>query len=106
MATLKQNNITFTLNADVVTPFGGKYTNRQNFDDNTGLYSVNQTKLNNAGVSKSVNAVEIDWNDAQWPNTTPSAPTTIKTTGDLISAIKYASTVGYEADKSNNKNNE
>ncbi len=40
-----------------------------------------------------INAVDIDWNDAQWPNTTPSAPTTIKTTGDLISAIKYASTV-------------
>lgn len=53
-----------------------------------------------------INAVDIDGNDAQWPNTTPSAPTIIQTTGDLISAIKYASTVGYEADKSNNKNNE
>ena len=53
-----------------------------------------------------INAVDIDWNDAQWPSTTPAKPTTIRTTGDLISAIKYASTVGYEADKSNNKNNE
>ena len=41
-----------------------------------------------------INALEIDWNDAQWPSTTPSAPTTIKTTADLLKAIKYASTFG------------
>ena len=64
MATLNQNGIIFTLNADVVAPFSGKYTNDINYDGSTGLYNINQTKLNNAGVSKSVNAVEIDWNSA------------------------------------------
>ena len=35
-----------------------------------------------------INAVDIDWNDADWSSiTTPSTPTTIRTTGDLISAI-------------------
>lgn len=64
MATLNQNGIEFTLNADAVSPFGGKYTNDQNFDASTGLYNINQTKLDAKGVAKSFNAVEIDWNSA------------------------------------------
>ena len=46
MATIEQNGINFTLNGDAVTPFGGKYTNEQNFDATTGLYNDNQNKLN------------------------------------------------------------
>lgn len=41
-----------------------------------------------------VNAVDIDWNGAEFPNTTPLAPSTINTTGDLINAIKWASAQG------------
>ena len=65
MATLNQNEIILTLNADVVAPFSGMYTNTQNYNDDTGLYNDNQNKLNNLGVFKSVNAVEIDWNGAK-----------------------------------------
>lgn len=89
MATLKQNNVTFTLNADVVSPFGGKYTNDTNYDGSTGLYNVNQTKLNNAGVGKSVNAVEIDWNSGKVSAATAKDITTsITTTGELLGVIK------------------
>lgn len=41
-----------------------------------------------------VNAVDIDWNGAQWPSSESNEPTTINTTGDLIKAIKWASTQG------------
>lgn len=91
MATLKQSNVNFTLNADVATPYGGKYTNSQNFDSSTGLYNVNQNKLNNIGVDKSFNAVEIDWNEADFDGAPGNEnPGTINTTGDLIKAINWA----------------
>ena len=83
MATLNQNGIEFTLNADVVTPFGGKYTNSTNYDAQTGLYTQNQSKLDAKGVAKSFNAVEIDWNSAQVEDNV-----TINNTGDLLSWIK------------------
>ena len=42
-----------------------------------------------------MNAVDIDWNSAQWPSVTPSnTPTIINSTGDLINAIKWASAQG------------
>lgn len=85
MATLNQNEIIFTLNADVVTPYGGKYTNRQNFDPNTGLYNINQNKLNDFGVVKSVNAVEIDWNGAK-PGI-GEGNNGITTTGELMKGV-------------------
>ena len=47
-------------------------------------------------LPKLINAVEIDWNGADFssiPNQL-SAPSTINTTGDLLKAIKYASTTG------------
>lgn len=96
---ITQNGVVFNVDTRA-TQYQGwdkKYANQGNILD--GVYDPD-------GASFGINAVEIDWNDAQWPNTTPSAPTTIKTTGDLIKAVKYASTVGYEADMSNNKNNE
>ena len=83
MATLTQNEIVFTLNDDTVTPFSGKYTNDQNFDANTGLYDIDQNKLNTVGVYKSVNAIEIDWNGAEVDENT-----VLNTTGDLLTWIK------------------
>ena len=88
MATLTQNGINFTLNAESVTPFGGKYVNRSNFDTSTDLYNVNQNKLDNLGVSMSFNAVEIDWNDAELGEVNGIPLGTIKTTGDLIKVIQ------------------
>lgn len=97
MATLTQSNVTFTLNADIVSPFGGKYTNDMNFDADTGLYNVDQTKLNSLGVGKSVNAVEIDWNGAK-PGIGEDNSTGITTTGELLKLIKeYANTKKNEA---------
>ena len=87
MATLTQSNVTFTLNADVVSPFGGKYTNDMNFDADTGRYNVDQTKLNSLGVGKSVNAVEIDWNGAKLGIGEDNS-TGITTTGELLKLIK------------------
>ena len=83
MATLNQNGITFTLNGDAVTPFGGKYTNNTNYDPTTGLYTQNQSKLDAKGVAKSFNAVEIDWNGAQVEDNV-----TLNSIGDLLSWIK------------------
>ena len=83
MATINQNGIIFTLNAEAVTPFGGKYTNSTNFDASTGLYTQNQSKLDAKGVAKSFNAVEIDWNDATGIfGFTDENP--LKTTGQLL----------------------
>lgn len=97
MATLTQSNVTFTLNADIVSPFGGKYTNDMNFDADTGLYNVDQTKLNSLGVGKSVNAVEIDWNGAKLGIGEDNS-TGITTTGELLKLIKkYADTKKTEA---------
>lgn len=97
MATLTQSNVTFTLNADVVSPFGGKYTNDMNFDADTGRYNVDQTKLNSLGVGKSVNAVEIDWNGAKLGIGEDNS-TGITTTGELLKLIKkYADTKRSEA---------
>lgn len=90
MATLNQNGIQFTLNADVVSPFGGKYTNDTNFDSTTGLYTQNQSKLDKKGVAKSVNGVEIDWNSAILSNVELSVldnKNTVNTTGQLLALI-------------------
>lgn len=90
MATLTQNGIVYTLNADTVTAFSGKYTNDQNFDANTGLYDINQNKLNTIGVDKSVNAVEIDWNGAvlKGADLENNANLTLNTSGDLLKLIE------------------
>ena len=91
MATLNQNGINFTLNADVLGSIGsGKYTNSANYDDNTGLYTQNQTKLDKKGVEVSVNAVEIDWNSAKLDNVELSVldnKNTVNTTGQLLALI-------------------
>ena len=94
MASFTQNNIQFTLNADAVTPFGGKYTDTRNYDSSTGLYNVNSNKLSNVGVFKSINAVEIDWNGAQLELPADLGGTqTIQTTGQLLSIIQQIAKV-------------
>ena len=89
MATITQNNIQFTnVNADQIFAVGGKFSRNAN-NDGTSHFD---TTLTGDEIAKSFNALEIDWNGAQWPNSTVSTPTTINTTGDLINAIKWAST--------------
>ena len=41
-----------------------------------------------------INAVDIDWNEADFSTVSSEQPTTINTSGDLIKAIKWASTLG------------
>lgn len=60
-----------------------------------GTWSTLETSGTLTDNSFSVNAVDIDWNNAQWPSSgSPATPTTINTTGDLINAIKWASLQG------------
>ena len=40
-----------------------------------------------ASALGAVHALEIDWNGAQWESESPSEPTVINTTGDLIKTI-------------------
>ena len=44
---------------------------------------------NDAGTNKDliINAVDIDWNGAQWPNDSADTPTTINTTGELLKGV-------------------
>ena len=89
MATIQQNNINFTsVNSDPIFMVSGKFSKSDN-NDGSGNFD---TELRGDEIAKSFNALEIDWNGAQWPNSTASTPTTINTTGDLINAIKWAST--------------
>ena len=96
---LTQNNINFTVNTTEST--GGFATKRTNSNlISGGKYDVNLKQQLIDGNHESdwggfsVNAVDIDWNGAEFPNTTPLAPSTINTTGDLINAIKWASAQG------------
>ena len=67
--------------------FGGKYTNSANLTD--GIYTADGQ---GSTPSFAVNTVDIDWNGADFNGTTGANPSTINTTGDLIKAIKWAST--------------
>ncbi len=50
-------------------------------------WSANKT----SGWKPAVNAVDIDWNGADFENALGTKPSTINTTGDLINAIKWSS---------------
>ena len=79
MATITQNNINFTnVQASNIYAAGGKFSLSAN-DDGTGKFD---TTLTGDEISKSLNAVEIDWNGAQVNNIT------LNNTGQLISIIK------------------
>ena len=85
--TITQNDISFIVDTRS-TQYQGwdkKYANQGNILN--GVYDPD-------GESFGINAVEIDWNGAEWPSSTATTPSTINTTGDLINAIKYASQVG------------
>ena len=87
-------NVNFnTLNVTNDTAYQGwdtKYTHTDNLTG--GIYAADGQ---GSTPSFSVNAVDIDWNGADWSTANGSqAPSTINTTGDLINAIKYASQVG------------
>lgn len=77
---------------------GNKRTNSAYKDKSTGNdASARSTTEINEPTARFVNAIDIDWNGAQWPTSesdAPTTPTTINTTGDLIKAIKWASTQG------------
>ena len=87
--TINQNGVNFTVVTGGYTHQGWdkKYTNINNLLN--GVYDPDTSS-----IEKSINAIEIDWNSAQFPNSTPEPPSTINTTGDLIKAIKWASTQG------------
>ena len=61
MATIIQDQIQFSkINADTVYKRGGKYTHGSNADGNKF-----DTTLTGDEITKSFNAVEIDWNGAK-----------------------------------------
>jgi len=70
---------------------GNKRTNSTYKDKSTGNNaSARSTTEISEPTARFVNAIDIDWNGAEWPSSIPSAPTIINTTGDLINAIKYS----------------
>ena len=91
MANFSQNGVNFTnVNADTIYNRNGKYTHGSNADGNKFDITLTESEL-----TKSINAIEIDWNSAEWPSTdVQTGPNTINTSGDLINAIKWASQTG------------
>ena len=85
------SNITFNNVSEIGTSLNHVPVSKKNNytfnDDETEITAIN---------SKVLNAVDIDWNDADFANASApsSEPTTINTSGDLIKDIKWASTVG------------
>lgn len=88
MATIQQNDINFTnVQADSIFMVTGKFSRAAN-NDGSGNFD---TTLGGDEIAKSFNAVEIDWNGADFDNAPGTKPSTINTTGDLINAIKWSS---------------
>ena len=84
MAEIIQNNIQFTkVQNDNIFAAGGKYSISAN-DDGTGKYD---TSIPGEEITKSFNAVEIDWNGAK-PGIGEDATNGITTTGELLSSNK------------------
>ena len=83
MATIQQNSINFTnILADPIYQAAGKFSRSAN-NDGTGRFD---TTLTENEITKSFNAIEIDWNGA-----TPGigeGTNGIQTTGELLSLIK------------------
>jgi len=102
MATITQNNIDFTnVQPSNIYAAGGKFSLSAN-DDGTGKFD---TTLTGDEISKSLNAVEIDWNGAELGNKldpsslTPGETIIIETTGQLLS---YISTIADKITKLEN----
>lgn len=96
MAIIKQDNTTFNVSADTVFSAGGKYVNSSNANEDGNIFDAEYFAENPNDLSKSFNAVEIDWNNAQLGNKvdsstlTPGEEIIIQTTGQLLS---YMSTI-------------
>lgn len=94
MANIIQDNTTFNVSSDTVFAKNGKYSHGSNVDGNK--FDAEYFSENPDDLSKSFNAVEIDWNNAQLGNKVDSATLTpgeeiiIQTTGQLLS---YMSTI-------------
>ena len=63
MATIKQDTINFTVNSDTVFGMNGKYSHGSNVDGST--FDAEYFAENPNDLTKSFNAIEIDWNGAQ-----------------------------------------
>ena len=72
-------------------PVPGVWTSDNNIDAN-GNYDYDYDS------DKSVMALDIDWNGANWSSipTGLGTPSEINTTADLLKAIKYAAEIGEE----------
>ena len=77
MATIKQDNINFNVNKDAIFASGGKYTHTSNIDGS--VFDADYFAENPNDITKSINAIEIDWNGAQL------GELIINTTGQLLS---------------------
>ena len=86
-----------------ITIENGIYTNLENASPH-GISAIGKKRIGDPAnlvtdletgdiATKLVNAVEIDWNVADFANAPAQNPGTISTSGDLIKAIKWASTV-------------
>ena len=86
MATINQDSINFTnIQAVNMFPAAGKYTMWANVDSN-GKFD---TTLTGSEITKSLNAIEIDWNGAQLNLPEAFGGTqNISSTGQLLSLIK------------------
>jgi len=96
MAIIKQDNTIFNVSSDVIFTAGGKYANSSKADAGGYNFDAEYFAENPNDLSKSFNAVEIDWNNAQLGNKvdsstlTPGEEIIIQTTGQLLS---YMSTI-------------
>ncbi len=75
--TIQQSGINFTVD-NRVSQYQGwnkKYANSNNKGD---VYPADPND-----IEFGINAIEIDWNGAQWSNITGAQPSTINTTGEL-----------------------
>ena len=81
MATITQDAIQFSnINADTIYKRGGKYSHGSNADGNKF-----DTTLSGNEITKSLNAVEIDWNGAVLPNSsTTFGSQTTNRIGEII----------------------
>ena len=87
MSNFSQNGINFTIENN----FTGSEKNHPIKGKLTSLYN-DYSGYEQDDASKLINAVEIDWNSADFAGMSvpESAPTSINTTGDLLKTIKYA----------------
>ena len=80
---IQQNNINFTVDTRInrYTGWGKKYSNANNIGDTS--YPADPSSM-----VFGMNAIEIDWNDAELGEVNGIPLGTIKTTGDLIKVIQ------------------